>query len=549
MDQREELAALRRMAELEEKARAGSVSQPEQLIDPTAGMSTLQLYGAGAGQGLVSLARGARQQLLDRPAAAIESMIPGGESISRFFGGKTAKEIAAENQAKIDEAAKLDQPLLNRGPALGASIAAQGLGLAPAMATTPAISPGMLAAITGGIGGTMQPTTSEQGLTGVAKNAAIGAAAGKAGDAIGRGVARVVQPAVDPAVKLLRSMGVNMTVGQRLGGVANAVEQRLAGQLPGITGARNASFADAERGLAQKALSVVDETLPKGTAAGKDVVKETGAILSGRYDALMQKMPLRADQQFNAEISALQNLAQTGAMPKANSKQLNNLVRTEVLDKFQGQGVMTGQTLKEVQTSLRVQADRYGKSLDPNQNNMSDALKEVQAALRRLAERNHPQHAQELKSLDTAWAQFARVRDASVRSGVADEPFSPARYAQAVKAADQSKGKWKTAQGDAYMQDEADAMLRILGNRVPDSGTAGRLAQGAQGAAYFTNPALLAIPATSAAAYTGPVQRGLVSALTDRPEVAQLTAEQIRALAPYMGLIGASSATNPGLLR
>ena len=81
MDEREELAALRRLAELESKRRGVASSAPA--IDPTEGMSTFQKYAAGMGKAGYDAARGLGQM------------------------------IGAVSRKDIEDARKLDGPLMN----------------------------------------------------------------------------------------------------------------------------------------------------------------------------------------------------------------------------------------------------------------------------------------------------------------------------------------------------------------------------------------------------------------------------------------------------
>jgi len=67
------------------------------------------------------------------------------------------------------------------------------------------------------------------------------------------------------------------------------------------------------------------------------------------------------------------------------------------------------------------------------------------------------------------------------------------------------------------MQDLGTAGQDVIGNKVPNSGTASRLMTPAAIMAAFTNPKVLASTIAAPILYSSPVQRGLVAAVTARP--------------------------------
>ena len=144
MDEREELAALRRLAELESKRRGVASSAPA--IDPTEGMSTFQKYAAGMGKAGYDAARGLGQM------------------------------IGAVSRKDIEDARKLDGPLMNTTAGQLGNITGNVAVLAPA-ALIPGAGTIAGGAAIGGLTGLMQPSTSTgETLTNVGLGGAAGAA-------------------------------------------------------------------------------------------------------------------------------------------------------------------------------------------------------------------------------------------------------------------------------------------------------------------------------------------------------------------------------------
>jgi hypothetical protein len=110
-----------------------------------------------------------------------------------------------------------------------------------------------------------------------------------------------------------------------------------------------------------------------------------------------------------------------------------------------------------------------------------------------------------------------RAAQKSVKSG---EDFTPGHYATAVRASDRSVGKGDFARGRALGQDLSSAGMRVLGDKVPSSGTAERLAVLGTGSAIASGtaaglvpPMVLALIAGSAVPYAPGIQRGMAAAL------------------------------------
>lgn len=396
----------------------------------------------------------------------------------------------------------------------------------------------------------MSPVTEGEFATEKAKQIAAGAAFGGAVPAAVGGVARLVSPnaSLNPQLNLLRSEGVRPTVGQTLGGVANRIEEK-ATSLPiigdAIASARRGAAQDLNRAAFNRALEPIGERLPAGTT-GREAVQFVDDALSARYNRLLPRMTLRADQQFNNEIAQLRGSVNTGAIDPTAAKAFNRILQNDVLGKFRGQQALTGQTLKDIEADLGMHVRRLAGSQDADQRLVGDALQEVQATLRRTLERANPQQADELRAINTGWANFKRVQRAAAGLGSEEGIFTPAQLQSAVKALDRSKDKARFAEGNALMQDLSEAGKTVLGNKVPDSGTAGRLLLNggllAGGAALSPGGAAAALGGASL--YSRPAQNALTALIAERPQLAQPIADALRRSSSSLVPLGAQVGLN-----
>lgn len=400
------------------------------------------------------------------------------------------------------------------------------------------IGAGVLA---GGVGGALSTVNdggnfwNEKG-----KQVGIGAATGGALSGVANGISRVISPnaSMNPNLNLLKSESIQPTVGQTLGGWANSLEEK-AQSLPivgdAITAARQRANDQLNTAAFNRALAPIGETLPKNVPLGGSAVEYTGSRLGAAYDQLLPKLTTQADDQFATGLNNLRSSVQSGALDPKYSALFDKTIQARVLDKFQGQNSMTGQTLKDTESFLGNEINRFGMSQDPDARLLGDAYKEVQSQLRGLVTRSNPQYADELKAINTGWANFKRVQNAAAKVGADDGVFTPAQLQSAVRVMDKSKDKARFAEGNALMQDLSGAAKSQMGGKIADSGTAGRLLMGIGALnSGLLHPAIPVGLLGGAAAYTPPVQSLLRGLLSSRPESAEAIAEALRQASPFL---------------
>lgn len=407
-------------------------------------------------------------------------------------------------------------------------------------------------ALGGGASAALNPVVGDDFWGEKAKQVATGAAFGGAMPAITGAVSRVISPkaSLNQNLDLLRAEGIKPTIGQTLGGWANRVEEK-AQSIPimgdAIAAARSRTGDELNRAAFNRALGPVGQKLPMNVKLGGDAVEYTKNTLSQAYDNLLPKLTTQADTTFENGVNSLRAMVSTGAIDPKYSAKFEQILNDRVLNKFQGQSSMTGETLKATQEHLTKEIKRFGQSQDPDARLLGDALKEVGSQLNQLVTRSNPQYAAELKAINTGYANFKRVQKAAGYLGADEGVFTPAQLQSAVKAADFSKDKARFAEGNAFMQDLSGAGKAMLTNKVPDSGTAGRMWLGGGAlASGALNPAIPLGLLGGAAMYSSPMQSLLRGAVSARPQAAQSVANAFDEAAPR--LIPGAAQVGLGLL-
>jgi hypothetical protein len=171
---------------------------------------------------------------------------------------------------------------------------------------------------------------------------------------------------------------------------------------------------------------------------------------------------------------------------------------------------------------------------------LGDALTALQQAITGAGRRANPQADAMFTAADRAYANLVRVEGASKAAMNAEGVFTPGQLNMAVRQADRSVRDRATARGTALMQDLGNAGQQVLGNKVPNSGTADRLMLGAGGlGAYFVDPLIPMGLLGGAAMYTQPMQGLLRGAVASRPQGAQAVANSLRQASPALVPLGA----------
>lgn len=402
-------------------------------------------------------------------------------------------------------------------------------------------------AATGGTSALLNPVSGGDFGSEKAKQIATGAVFGAAVPALMAGVGRLISPAAsrNADIALLKSEGVTPTIGQALGGKANAMEQKLTSTpLMGdaIAGART-------RAQEQFNLAAINRaTAPIGVkidVAGSEGVARAQQAVSQAYDdALRQIKHVRLDGQFAGDLGQLQQLTRSLTPPMRSrfDKTLSDIVG----GRAGTTGVMTAETFKRMDSELGTIAGKYSGSAVASEKELGDAVMQLRDLLKQQAIRSNPKAAAALSAADTAYANLVRVEGAANKSA-ASELFTPAQLGGAVRAADRTARHRANAAGKALMQDLSSAGQSVLGNTVADSGTAGRLMPFVTGAGAYANPLATGIGLLGGSMlYSRPMQSLLSGAITARPQAAQAVRNTLLQAAP--GFVPLGSQVGLGLL-
>lgn len=324
--------------------------------------------------------------------------------------------------------------------------------------------------------GAAEPVTEGSYWKEKTKQAIGGAAAGTLGGVVGEAAGRAIAPKFDPDVQALLDFGVSMTPGQMAGGGFRRLEDALSsvpvlGQF--IRQGQSRSVESFNKAAIDMALDSIGQKLPKNTKIGREAIEKAEDLIGNAYDNLLPKMVFKSDPIFLQGLQNLRTLVQE--MPETQAKQFENIFQNRVLKRLDPNGVMLGDTMKQVESELSSISRQYRSSSDAAQRQLSDSLDEVRNLMRQNMTRNNPAEAAELEKINSAYAKFVRLQKASTQKATSGGVFTPSDLSRAVQQMDPSVRKARTARGGALMQNLSDPASAVLPQTVRDSGTAERL--------------------------------------------------------------------------
>lgn len=344
-------------------------------VDPTGTFS--ENLAAGAGKAVMDMGRGSGQFL--------RSMMP----------EKFANRLGLPTQADIDEAKRLDAPLMRTGGGIAGNIAGTLAVLGPT-AMIPGANTYAGAAVLGGLTGAAQPVASGESR---ALNTTIGTAGGIAGKAGGDWIANKIGAKL--ADKLNAGAGIAATNAERDSTLSaargagfvvppsQATDDMIPRALEGFSNKisvqqtaskRNQDIANA---MARKALGLADDT-PLNEATMRAVRDAAGEA----YDRVGALKSINWDHDFERQVSALARSKMGGVTSNPADEAIDALM-TELrgLKAVKGDALIADiKNLREMAKANYGAAQRAGG--DVGKSALAEAQQKAATMLEDLAERN-----------------------------------------------------------------------------------------------------------------------------------------------------------------
>jgi hypothetical protein len=375
----------------------------------------------------------------------------------------------------------------------------------------------------------------------VAGQALIGSLLGGGASGALSGLGRLAAPNIRPEAATLREQGVPLTPGSAFGGRIQQIEQS-AESLPivgGIvSGARQKQFEQFNVAAYNKILSNIDPKLkvPQGLT-GRDAYNFVEKAVSDQYEKAVPNLRVSYDSRIEKGFDAIKKRYSGTKLPKDLRDSFTQYVDALKSD-FSASQVISGRRAQAIKQDLREIGNAYAKETGEKRL-LADAYKDLQGLYMAAMRNQNPQFANDLRKADKAFVDFARAQTAMAKTRGEEGVFTPAQLESAVRQSDKSARKGAFARGAAPMQELAGRGTSILGQKVPDSGTASRGMTGAllTGGASYVDPLAGGLTALMTAPY---YRLGEKAMFSPRPASFTEAVQRARAASPFAvpGLLG-----------
>jgi hypothetical protein len=402
-------------------------------------------------------------------------------------------------------------------PMMGAEAALHGAGMAPGLLRSALANAGY-GAVAGG---------AQDGSAGAGMGALVGAAGGVAGEKLAGGLGAALKGVTNPSVGYV-AKDVPLTLGQAVGqsGIVGravkGVEDRLAG-LPVVGDAINARRLE---GLQKMNSAAFDRALePIGAKAGgkfgEQAVADAQDQVSAAFTKALQGKTADLDRGFI--VDATKAKMGIDKLPDSVRDEVNNQVDHAINNYFDDGGQITGENMQALLRELG--GIKRGYQGSPLGHRIGTVVDQFSDSVENLFRRQSPDVMPQYDAAKKAFKRVSTLEGAVLRAKNTNGVFTPGQLGMEDRANTvKFGGKHQAAAGGGGFHDFQRAMQETLPNKVPDSGTAGRLlipgaliAGGAgAGAASGDTEKGLTLGALIAAAYTKTGQRALTASVLKR---------------------------------
>jgi hypothetical protein len=402
-----------------------------------------------------------------------KSFVDTGRGIGQLLGTVTPQEVA--------QSRRQDEALMHSGAGRVGNILGYAAETAPLALVGGALAPAGAAARIGlgAAGGAAQgfisPYVNDRERT---TNTLVGGALGGAIPAVGAGIKNALTGIATPEARELMAQGVKLTPGQMVGGVLKKVEDASTA-IP-ITGtaidnARKGSLESFNRSAVDQALSHIGTKLPKSVEAGRDALFYANKIISTAYNKTLSQMNGQLDQKFAKSLNELWT-KYGSRLSNDGLDQLQKIMRNEVIDRFNPNGLLSGRDAKNIYSELGNIGTRM--KADPNYQTreLGKAVTQLQNKVKDMLRRNSPEKfSDQLGKIDKAFMNMLPVNRAASSVGAKEGIVTAAQLKNSSRAVDRSRGKQAFMMGNAPQQRFAELGQGVLPSQVGSSGTAERL--------------------------------------------------------------------------
>ena len=320
----------------------------------------------------------------------------------------------------------------------------------------------------------------------VTGQAAIQGAMGGALGGVLSGAGAVLAPKVSQATQKLMKNN-DLTYGQMTGkGMVNTFEQKLGSVVNNVKSARNKATAGWNREIAEEVLKPLGKTLPESIRDNNSASRYITQTVNEAYNEAFDGMEMKLTTKLKSQLDDILNTTDLTGVAKKNLKKELNKIKSFARKKPKGRSV------KDADSNIKKRILAFRKSTNLNESPLEDPLRAARELFKESVIDQNPTQGAKWLATDRAYGQVASFQTAVGKGNKAGQ-FSPNQMLNAATEGVGSAGKRiSKANQEGYLQRLSGEAEDVLGDYVPDSGTAGNYLLNAGVAGYINTGALAA---------------------------------------------------------
>lgn len=327
---------------------------------------------------------------------------------------------------------------------------------------------------------------------------------------------------------VLKEIGVQTTLPQRLGGIAKQTEDlamRAPILGPAVSGTRTRQVEQLNRGIGLKALEPIGGTIPKEIKPGFEMVEYVDDALGDVYEQAAARVPrASADGDFMADLATIAerraDLAdnEVAQFDKIVESRLARLARDDA----------DGALVKSIHGELGKLQREFNRK---GQETLSSMIGDTRRALMGIVQRADPEAGEMISRADDGWRIYSIMNDAAAAASNRGGVFLPGQLNTQNRMAARGMGSNMAGKGKGPLQDIVTAASQTLPDQFGNPGTANAIGLGGLGVGVMTEPATTALVATGLTGAAAPywmAARKVIETLpanASRSQVAKADAE------------------------
>ena len=298
------------------------------------------------------------------------------------------------------------------------------------------------------------------------------------------GAGAILAPKVSSGVRKMMEKN-DLTYGQMGGKTASTLEQKLGAVVPGVKTARNRAMSNWNREVAEEVANTIGAKIPKNLKTTSEYSQYITKAVNEAYDSAFDGMQVTLTPKLKAQFADL--LENSGLDRLAKKKLKSELSRIQTMARKKP----TGRLVKDLDSNIKNRVNAFRKSTNLNESPLEEPLRKARELFKESVIEQNPTQGAKWLATDKAYGQIASFQKA-VGLGNKTGTFSPAMLNRsATEGMTSASKRISKANQTGRLQKISNEAEEILGDFVPDSGTAGNLATNAV-VAGFIDPVALA---------------------------------------------------------